>query len=149
MPISSRLLAVLEMRRVSLSGEAFGPDAYVFGDEVGQRRKSVRTAWENASKAAGFKSFHLGDLRHEAASRFEEAGVPVSHVSKLLGHGSLATTTRYLSRTRRMIHQAVQKLEDAQGKSDPFASSLQDPVGTAAHSAATPRRRNADKPLTI
>ncbi len=147
-PISSRLLAVLEMRRLSPSGQVFGSDAYVFGDEVGQRRKSVRTAWENASEVAGLKGFHLGDLRHEAASRFEEAGVPVSHVSKLLGHGSLTTTTRYLSRTRRMMHQAVQKLEDAQGKSDPFASYLQDPSGSIALGAATPRRPTADKPLT-
>ena len=88
-PISARLLAVLEMRRLSPSGEAFGPEAYVFGDEIGQRRKSVRADWENACETAGLKDFHLGDLRHETASRFEEADVPVSHISKLLGHDAL------------------------------------------------------------
>ena len=147
-PISSRLLALLEMRRLSSSGEALGPEAHVFGDEVGRRRKSVRTAWENACETAGLKGFHLGDLRHEAASRFEEAGVPVSHVSKLLGHGSLMTTTRYLSRTRRMIHQAVRKLEDSRGKSDPLASSLRDPTDSAPSGARTSRLPNTDKPLT-
>ncbi len=147
-PISSRLLAVLEMRRLSPSGEALSPEAYVFDDAIGRRRKSVRTAWENVCETAGLQGFHLGDLRHEAASRFEEAGVPVSHVSKLLGHGSLTTTTRYLSRTRRMIHQAVQKLEDSRADFDPLASSLQDPTAPTPSGARTSRRPNADKPLT-
>jgi integrase len=54
--------------------------------------KSIRAAWENATEAAGLKGFQLGDLRHEAGSRFEEAGVPVSNVSRLLGHTNLSTT---------------------------------------------------------
>ena len=45
----------------------------------------------------GLPSFQLRDLRHEAGSRFEEAGIPIIYVSKLLGHTNLTTTSRYTS----------------------------------------------------
>jgi integrase len=48
LPISTRLLAVLQMRRLDPSGNKFGPEAYVFGDELGRRAKSVRAMWERA-----------------------------------------------------------------------------------------------------
>jgi integrase len=51
LPISSRLIAVLEMRRLDQSGKPFPPDAYVFGNRLGERVKSIRTAWENARDA--------------------------------------------------------------------------------------------------
>jgi len=84
-PVSSRLLAVLEMRRLDPSGQPCGRDAYVFGNEVGERVRSVRTAWTNACKKAGLRGFQLRDLRHEAGSRFDEAGVPINYVSSFLG----------------------------------------------------------------
>ena len=87
------------------------PEAYVFGDDAGQRVKSVRTAWENARDAAGLQALQLRDLRHEAGSRFDEAGVSVNYVSKILGHTNLNTTTRYLNIHRRGLHDAMQKLE--------------------------------------
>jgi integrase len=90
LPISSRLLAVLEMRRLDQSGQPFPPDAYVFGNRIGERVKSIRTAWGNAREAAGLKNFQLRDLRHEAASRFEEAGVLTTDVSKFLGHRNVS-----------------------------------------------------------
>jgi Phage integrase family len=79
LPISRRLLAVLQIRQCDPAGEPFGPEAFVFGDEVGRQAKSIRTAWENARDAAGLGDFHLADVRHEAASRFEEAGVPTTY----------------------------------------------------------------------
>ena len=44
-PISQRLKAVLEMRRCDPAGEKFPPEAYVFGNELGERVKSVDRAW--------------------------------------------------------------------------------------------------------
>ena len=85
-PISTRLLATLEMRKLDPLGEPFAKDAYVFSDELGRRVKSVRTAWENACDRARLTELQLRDLRHEAGSRFEDAGVPVTLVSKILGH---------------------------------------------------------------
>ena len=47
-PIGSRLAAVLEMRRHAPDGKPFGPDAYVFGNEVGERIGSIKKAWQTA-----------------------------------------------------------------------------------------------------
>jgi integrase len=98
-PISTRLLAILEMRRTDPDGKELGPDAFVFGNEVGEQVKSVRVAWERARGAAGLTRLQLRDLRHEAGSRFDEAGVPTNYVSKLLGHTNLTTTSRYSTST--------------------------------------------------
>jgi integrase len=110
-PISTRLSAILEMRRVGPDGQELPGDAYVLGDEVGGRVISVRTAWENARTRASLEGLQLRDLRHEAGSRFEEAGVPVVYVSKLLGHTNLTTTSRYLNIHRRGLQAAMEKLE--------------------------------------
>lgn len=110
-PISTRLGGTLEMRKLDPAGEPFPPEAYVFGDAIGRRVKSVRTAWENACEKAGLNGVQLRDLRHEAGSRFEEAGVPVTLVSKILGHTNLTTTSRYLNIHRRGLHAAMEKLE--------------------------------------
>ena len=97
------------MRRLGPDGEPYGPEGYVFGDELGNQSKSFRKSWEEARQAAGLSDFHLADLRHEAASRFEESGVPTTYVSKFLGHSNLGTTTRYLNATRRGLHLALEK----------------------------------------
>ena len=41
-PISQRLLGVLEMRRCDPAGQQFPPDAFVFGDALGRQIRSVR-----------------------------------------------------------------------------------------------------------
>jgi integrase len=110
-PMSSRLKALLEMRRTDASGEELVPDAFVFGNEVGEQVKSVRPAWEKARDAAGLAGLQLRDLRHEAGSRFDEAGVPTNYVSKILGHTNLTTTSRYLNIHRRGLQMAMDKLE--------------------------------------
>ena len=71
-------MGILEMRRVDPAGQPFGQDACVFGDLTEARVKSVRRAWEGACSRAGLTGFQLRDLRHEAGSRFDEAGVPVN-----------------------------------------------------------------------
>ena len=43
-PITSRLRAILDFRRIGPDGEEHLMDAYVFGDEAGQRIKNVKTA---------------------------------------------------------------------------------------------------------
>ncbi|HXG56343.1 MAG TPA: tyrosine-type recombinase/integrase [Vicinamibacterales bacterium] len=111
-PISSRLAAELEMRRLDPAGHEHSRDAFVFGNELGRKTKSVRTAWKNACALAGVGALRLGDLRHEAGSRFEEAGVSVVFVSKILGHANLSTTSRYLNIHRRGLHSAMRQLEE-------------------------------------
>ncbi len=123
-PISTRLLGVLELRQHDLAGEQFGPDAYVFGNAVGERVKSIRDAWERAREAAGFPGLQLRDLRHEAGSRFDDAGVPINYVSKILGHTNLTTTSRYLNIHRRGLQAAMQTLERHQEEKDRVAQAL-------------------------
>jgi hypothetical protein len=41
----------------------------------------------------------------------QQAGVPVTFVSKIRGHTNLSTTSRYLNIHRRGLHAAMQKLE--------------------------------------
>ena len=86
----------------------------MFGTAIGKRTRSVREAWEEARKKAGLEDLQLRDLRHEAGSRFDEAGVSTNYVSKLLGHASLSTTTRYLNIQRRRLHLEMEKLEESQ-----------------------------------
>ena len=74
-------------------------------------RPCSRIGRENACERAGLSGVQLRDLRHEAGSRFEEAGVPVTFVSKILGHTNLSTTSRYLNIHRRGLHAAMEKLE--------------------------------------
>jgi integrase len=118
-PISSRLRAVLELRQFDPLGEKFGPEAFVFGDEVGCRVKSIQTAWRSACEAIGLTGFQLRDLRHEAGSRFEEAGIPITYVSKILGHTNLTTTSRYLNIHRRELHRMMQRFEEARTAAKP------------------------------
>jgi integrase len=112
-PISSRLLALLEMRRLDPTGNDWSSEAYVFGDAIGGRVKAdlVRQAWKAAAKKAGLVDFQLRDLRHEAGSRFDEAGMPIVYVSTMLGHSNLTTTSRYLNINRRGLHLAMKSYE--------------------------------------
>jgi Phage integrase family len=108
------LRGVLEMRKCDAAGARLPADAYVFGDEVGRQAKSVRKEWERVRDKVGLQGFHLADLRHEAASRFEEFGVPTLYVSQFLGHANLSTTTRYLNSTRRGLRFEAARRERAE-----------------------------------
>jgi integrase len=88
----------------------------VFGNRLGKRATSIRTAWEHAREAAGLTGFQLRDQRHEAASRFEEAGVLTTDVSTFLGHRNLSTTTRYLNTTGRRLRLALMRVEQARAQ---------------------------------
>jgi integrase len=124
------------MRQYLPDGEKMPPEAFVFGDEVGgpMTKNVLRNAWERlrsratklfaeteGKKGVNLKGIHLADLRHEAGSRYADADVPLAHVSKMLGHTNLTTTTRYLNVTDDALRRAVAKLES----SDQFARSLQ------------------------
>ena len=130
-PIVARLRAVLELARYDPAGEPFGPRAYVFGDAVGRRMKSQRKAWESAVlKAHGHTpervktslspasreayaaiGLRFHDLRHEAGSRWLEAGVPLHHVKELLGHASISTTDTYLNASRLHLRESMARMD--------------------------------------
>ncbi len=62
-----------------------------------------------AAKAGVTKRVHPHALRHTFAVELEATGVPVTTISKLLGHSSVAVTSRYLDHLTNA--QAVEALE--------------------------------------
>jgi len=139
-PISDRLRAILEMNRTDPSGEESGPYAYVFGDELGNRVKGLKQAWQtlvlrahghtptwawskgrtkkgtgtlSATSRAQYRAInlHFHDLRHEAGSRLLEAGWPLHEVQQMLGHASLEQTSTYLNATLRGMHRSMRAFD--------------------------------------
>jgi integrase len=143
LPLSARLKAVLEMARLDPRGHPFPPEASVFGNAVGDRLKQIRTAWETAVlKAHGIEptrtatgqltatarrqlqeiDLHFHDLRHEAGSRFLEAGWPIHHVKDMLGHADLKTTGIYLNVTTTGLKESMAKFDDGRPTLQEFAT---------------------------
>ncbi len=64
---------------------------YVFYGKVpGQPMANIKTAWGKILQRADIKDFRIHDLRHSFASFALKKGVPLVHVSKLLGHRNYA-----------------------------------------------------------
>ena len=135
-PISSRLKVILTLRGFDPAGQPMPATSYVFGNEIGQRVKSVSRAWNRAvlkahgyepsytqamnltvtSRAAlGLVDLHFHDLRREAGSRWLEGGVPLHTVRDWLGYTSIAQTSTYLASTMKTQHDHRTLLRHAEG----------------------------------
>jgi integrase len=112
-PISASLRAVLELRRHTPDGKDYGPDAYVFGNEAGERVTSVRTAWKLTCDRARIEGLHFHDLRREFASRLLESRADLHDVQMFLGHAAITTTSRYLQSTPVRLERALARLEES------------------------------------
>ena len=110
-PIGARLSAELDMRQHGPDGTAFGPESYVFGNAVGEKVHSVKTAWAATCRRAGIGGLQVRDLRREFASRLRESGASDHDVRDFLGHANITTTSRYLASTPLRLEQALAKLE--------------------------------------
>jgi integrase len=95
-PVSAVLRPVLEARRLDPAGEPIAPDGYAFGDAIGRRRRSIKTAWRLCCRRAKLVDLHFHDLRREAGSRWMDAGVPLATIQRWLGHANIAQTSTYL-----------------------------------------------------
>ena len=132
-PISSRLKAILELRRFSPSGDPLPVSSYVFGTEIGQPVKDIKRAWNSVVlRAHGGKprytstanltlksrealagiDLHFHDLRRECGSRWLEGGVPLHTVRDCLGHTTIAQTSTYLAGTMQTQHDAMRQFEE-------------------------------------
>ena len=107
------------MARLDPSGKPFRADGYVFGDELGGRVRSVKRAWTTVCKKTGIADLRFHDLRHEAGSRWLEAGVPIHHVQELLGHADLTTTGTYLNATLELLHDSIRDFDRQRAKKLP------------------------------
>lgn len=73
-------------------------DLIFFGEpgKDGQRRPyNFNKVWLDIKRAVGCADFHFHDLRHEAVSRFVEAGLSDQEVSSISGHRSMQMLKRY------------------------------------------------------
>ena len=117
------------MCRLDPAGQPHGPTAYVFGDEIGKRVVSARTAWDNTCRKVGIEGLRIHDLRHEAGSRFLEAGWPLHHVQAMLGHANLKTTSTYLNVTLEGLHASMRRLDEQRKSAKKVPSTPQKPTG--------------------
>lgn len=58
-------------------------------------------------------TFH--DLRHEAGSRWIEAGWPIHHAQQMLGHADLKQTSTYLNATVKGLEDSMRRFDEARG----------------------------------
>ena len=130
-PISGRLQKILELRRHDPAGEPHGPQAFVFGNELGERRGSIKTAWRLTCKRAGIVGLRIHDLRREAGSRWLEGGVPLQVVRDWLGHTNISQTSTYLESTVTGQHDAMRRFETAQALQSARQTATADAVQTA------------------
>jgi integrase len=59
---------------------------------------------------------HFHDLRHEAGSRWLEAGMPLHHVKELLGHTNISQIDTYLNAGRIALQESMKRVDAARGK---------------------------------
>ena len=97
----------------------------MFGNEVGQRVGSVKTAWGNTCRRAGISNLHFHDLRREFACRLLESKADLSVVREFLGHANITTTLRYLKTSAVRLVEALERMEASAEPSDDVAESRQ------------------------
>jgi integrase len=86
--VGSRLRAVLDMRATELAvnyPESAPAECYVFGNVLGGRVASIKTAWGATLRRAGIVGLHFHDLRREFGSRLLESGTAQHDVRDFLG----------------------------------------------------------------
>jgi integrase len=98
--LGARGVALLEEQRAAQdaerqhAGDAWVENGFVFATETGTAtdpRNALRALTVTA-KRAKLEDVGLHTLRHSAASRMLDAGIPLPDVSRILGHSSVAIT---------------------------------------------------------
>lgn len=160
-PISSRLRALLEMRRCDPNGTPLGGDTFVFGSALGTRIGDPKRAWLTAVlKAHGYAptftkktanldrasrdrlkevDLHFHDLRREAASRWLDAGVPMTVIQRWLGHTTLGQTATYLAAAVGAEHDAMTRFDTQRASCHARVTD----AGTGGHERPSPAIRPA------
>jgi integrase len=85
-------------RRIAMTDR--DPDVRLFRGPRGGRITTAvlrdATSWDDVVAKLGHDQLRRHDLRHTGLTWMADAGVPVHHLQKIAGHGSLETTQRYL-----------------------------------------------------
>ncbi|XVV05950.1 tyrosine-type recombinase/integrase [Actinosynnema sp. CA-248983] len=106
-PLIEEIRELVQRRIAATDGTK---DARLF---VGPRGGRITTAvlrdathWDDVVTQLGFDHLKRHSLRHTGLTWMADAGVPVHHVQRIAGHGSLTTTQRYLHPNRSTIADA-------------------------------------------
>ncbi len=75
----------------------------------------VKRSFASACKKARLEAFRFRDLRHTFASQLVMRGASLKAVQELLGHASLAMTTRYAHLSHEHLKASVNLLNDIPG----------------------------------
>lgn len=82
-------------------------EALVFGIN-----SNVKRSFDGARKDAGLPDVRFHDLRHTAATRLVQGKLPLSEVSRILGHTQANTTYRYVNANVETARRAAMTLND-------------------------------------
>jgi integrase len=85
---------------------------------------------------------HFHDLRREAGSRWQDAGVPLQTIRDWLGHSNISQTSTYLASTRQGSQDAMRQYERARAlleiASSPGSSGIQQPQSAETENGQPP-----------
>jgi integrase len=102
----------LVQQRIASVGE--DPDGRLFTGPRGGRITTAvlrdATSWDEVVSKLGYEQLRRHDLRHTGLTWMADAGVPLHHLRKIAGHGSLTTTQRYLHPDRQSVSDAGELL---------------------------------------
>lgn len=86
------------------------PEARLFTGPRGGRVTTAilrdATHWDEVVTKLGYEHLRRHDLRHTGLTWLADAGVPLHHLQRIAGHGSLTTTQRYLHPDRQSVADA-------------------------------------------
>jgi integrase len=116
-PMNQELAEVLSMHaawftarfRATNEADYLFPWGSPFPTDPTRPTTTIKTAWENLRAKAGV-SCRLHDLRHTAATKMAEAGIPESTMLSLMGHMSRAMLERYSHIRMAAKREAVESL---------------------------------------
>jgi len=102
------LYRVADVRRLLAAGP--DPDARLFTGPRGGRITTAvlrdATHWDEVVTRLGHEHLRRHDLRHTGLTWLADAGIPLRVPRKIAGHGSPATTQRYLHPDKRSVEPA-------------------------------------------
>jgi hypothetical protein len=89
--------AAVDFGRLKVSAPPFGLSVRASSRVFPMTQGAFMQTWNGVVKRAGIADLQYRDLRHEAGSRFDEAGLTRAEIKLTLGHSSGDTTDVYIN----------------------------------------------------
>ncbi len=88
-------------------------DVHVFWNQRnGEKLKSVSKAFDRIRRETGFPKLKFHTLRHTFATYLLNSGEDIAHVSRILGHSSIAVTMKYSHSSQASLQSAASRAGD-------------------------------------